>query len=211
MWTRTPREGSASQAQWEILTRIGNRIGARALRPDRFVRMALLFALSSPFSGPPAFPMRGLLASPLAAQSSTSDMRIRVGVTAGGIGSIGASVEFLWGSRSLDVNLATFSFSEVSLAVTGKQYFGGGDMLPFVGVGLWGIAGSTGQEGEETGKALLLRLPVGGDWNFTGSHHLGGGLAVTEGLWIDRADPEDDTPIGRRPIPLPGFYYRVEP
>jgi len=155
--------------------------------------------------------LAGLLPSPLAAQASADDMQFRIGVTAGGIGSIGASVEFLWGSRSIDVNLATFSFREVSLAVTGKQYFGLGDLRPFVGVGLWGIAGSTGQDGEQTGKVLLLRLPVGGDWNFTGIHHLGGSLAVNEGLWIDRADPEDDTPVNRRPVPLPGLYYRVEP
>ena len=155
--------------------------------------------------------LAGLLPSPLAAQASADDMQFRIGVTAGGIGSIGASVEFLWGSRSIDVNLATFSFREVSLAVTGKQYFGLGDLRPFVGVGLWGIAGSTGQDGEQTGKVLLLRLPVGGDWNFTGNHHLGVSLAVNEGLWIDRADPEDDTPVSRRPIPLPGFYYRFEP
>ena len=155
--------------------------------------------------------LAGLLASPVAAQSPTDDMQLRIGVTAAGIGSIGASVEFLWGSRSIDMNLATFSFSEVSLAVTGKQYFGRGDLRPFLGVGLWGIAGSTGQDGEQSGKVLLLRLPLGGDWNFTGNHHLGGSLAVNEGLWIDRADPEDDTPVNRRPVPLPGLYYRVEP
>jgi hypothetical protein len=109
------------------------------------------------------------------------------------------------------VNLATFSFREASLAVTGKQYFGSGDSRPFVGVGLWGVAGSTGQEGDQGGKALLFRVPVGADWNFTGSHHLGGSIAVNEGLWIDRADPEDETPISRRPVPLPGFYYRVQP
>jgi hypothetical protein len=78
-------------------------------------------------------------------------------------------------------------------------------------VGLWGIAGWTGQEGEQTGKALILRVPVGGDWNFTGRHHLGGSLAVNEGLWIDRSDPEDDTPVSRRPVPLPGLFYRFEP
>lgn len=149
--------------------------------------------------------------SPLPAQTNGDDMRIRIGVTAGGTGSIGASVEFLWGSRSVDVNLGTFSFREVSLAVTGKQYFGGGDLRPFVGVGLWGIVGSTGEEGEQTGKALILRIPVGGDRELTRRHHLGGSVAVSEGLWIDRADPEDDTPISRRPIPLPGFYYRFEP
>ena len=155
--------------------------------------------------------LAGLLASPVAAQAPADDMQLRIGVTAAGIGSIGASVEFLWGSRSIDMNLATFSFSEVSLAVTGKQYFGRGGLRPFLGVGLWGIAGSTGQDGEQTGKVLLLRLPVGGDWNFTGNHYLGGSLAVNEGLWVDRADPEDDTPVSRRPVPLPGLYYRVEP
>ena len=173
-------------------------------RPTRVVRAApLVVALLAPLFYFPG--------SPLPAQTNGDDMRIRIGVTAGGIGSIGASVEFLWGSRSVDVNLGTFSFREVSLAVTGKQYFGGGDLRPFVGVGLWGIVGSTGQEGEQTGKALILRIPMGGDWEMTGGHHLGGSVAVSEGLWIDRADPEDDTPISRRPIPLPGFYYRFEP
>lgn len=156
-------------------------------------------------------PLSGLLAPPLTAQSTPEDTEIRIGLTTGGIGSIGASVEFLWGSRSVDVNLATFTFSEVSVAVAAKQYFGGGDLRPFVGVGLWGIVGSTGEEGEHTGKALILRAPVGGDWHFTRKHHLGGSLAVNEGLWIDRADPEDDTPVSRRPVLLPGFYYRFEP
>ena len=155
--------------------------------------------------------LAGLLGSPLTAQAPADDMQLRIGITAGAIGSVGASVEFLWGSTSIDINLATFTFKEVSLAVTGKQYFGSGDLRPFVGVGLWGSVGSTGQEGEQGGKALLLRLPVGGDWNFTGDHYFGGSLAVNEGLWIDRADPEDDTPINRRPVPLPGFYYRFEP
>ena len=172
-------------------------VGRRALG------VVLVLSLSSPLAG--------LLALPLTAQSAAKDMKIRIGVTAAGIGSMGASVEFLWGSRSVDVNLATFTFSEVSLAVTAKQYFGGGDLRPFVGVGLWGIAGSTGEEGEQTGKALILRVPVGGDWNFIGRHRLGGSLAVNEGLWIDRADPEDDRPVSRRPVPLPGFYYRFEP
>jgi hypothetical protein len=155
-------------------------------------------------------PLVDLLTPPLTAQSTADDMEVRIGVTAGGIGSIGASVEFLWGNRSVDVNLSTFTFNEVSLAVTAKQYFGGGDLRSFVGVGLWGIAGSTGEEGEQTGKALILRAPVGADWNFTRRHHLGGSLAVNEGLWIVRADPEDNTPVSRRPVPLPGFYYRFE-
>ena len=173
--------------------------------PSHIGRHALGLALSL------SSPLAGFLASPLSAQAAAEDMKIRIGVTAGGIGSIGASVEFLWGSRSVDVNLATFTFSDVGVAVTAKQYFGGGDMRPFVGVGLWGASGSTGEEGDQAGKALILRVPVGGDWNFTGRHHLGGSLAVNEGLWVDRADPEDDRPVSRRPVPLPGFYYRFEP
>ena len=165
--------------------------------------LALLFALFAAVAG--------LCASRLAAQSTVDEPRLRIGITTGGIGTIGASVELLWGSRGLEVNLGTLSFSDVSLAVTGRQYFGGGDFRPFVGVGLWGVIGSTGQEGEQTGKALILRLPVGGDWNFTGRHRFGGSLAVNEALWIDRADPEDDTPVSRRPVPLPGLYYSVEP
>ena len=122
-------------------------------------------------------PLVGLPASLLTAQSTSDDMKIRIGVTAGGIGTFGASVEFLWGSRSVDVNLATFTFSDVSLAVTAKQYLGGGDMRPFVGVGLWGAIGSTGEEGDQAGKALILR---GSRWGVTGTSP--GGITWA-GVW----------------------------
>ena len=64
-----------------------------------------------------------LVPSPGQAQSSSGndDMEFRVGVTAGGIGLVGLSFEFRWGDRSIDTNLATFGFKDVSLAVTGKQ------------------------------------------------------------------------------------------
>ena len=180
--------------------------------PAEFARgLARLCALFASLAVPLAAPPARLLAAPLAAQSTTDDMRLRVGVTLGGIGLYGASVEFLWGSRSIDVNLATLTFKEVSLAVTGKQYFGNGDLRPFLGLGLLGIAGSTGLEDEETGKVLILRFPVGGDWNFTRRHYFGGSLAVNVGLWIDRADPQDDRPVERRPVPFPVLYYRIEP
>ena len=183
------------------------RANAAPTGPSHIERHALVVALVLSLS----FPLAGFPASSLTAQAAAEDMKIRIGVTAGGIGSIGASVEFLWGSRSIDMNLATFTFNEVSLAVTAKQYFGGGDMRPFAGAGLWGIIGSTGEEGQQAGKALILRVPVGSDWNFTRTHHVGGSLAVNEGLWVDRADPEDDRPVSRRPVPLPGLYYRFEP
>ncbi len=141
--------------------------------------------------------------------SGGADMEFRFGVTAGGIGFLGLSLEWRWGDHSIDVNLATFSFRDLSLAVTGKQYFGGGDLQPFVGVGLWGVAALPDNAEDNTGRSLLLRVPIGADWNLSGDHFLGASLALNEGLWIKRADPLDDTPVSRRPIPLPGFYYRV--
>ena len=160
-----------------------------------------------------AFGLIGLVPSRVDAQSSSGndDMEFRVGVTAGGIGLVGLTFEFRWGDRSIDANLATFSFTDVSLAVTGKQYFGGGDLRPFLGIGLWGVTAFPEDPTQRTGKTLLLRIPFGADWNLAGDHSLGGSLALNEGLWIQRADPLDDTPISHRPIPLPGFYYRAKP
>ena len=154
-----------------------------------------------------------LLAIPASAatQSSASEegMRLRFGVTVGGIGLVGLSFEFRWGNQSVDVNVATFSFDDVSVAVTGKQYFGGGDAQPFLGIGLWGVTAFSQEVGRNTGMSLLLRMPVGVDWNFTGKQSFGGSIAVNQGLWIRRADPQDDTPIRRRPVPLPGVYFRT--
>jgi hypothetical protein len=171
---------------------------------ERYVRLLLVAATA------------GLLAlTPLSARaqapSRDDDMVFRLGVTAGGIGLVGLSFEFRWGDRSIDTNLATFGFNDVSVAVTGKQYFGGGDLQPFIGVGLWGVTAFPEDPTQQTGQTLLLRIPVGADWSFADDHSLGVSLALNEGLWIQRGDPTDDTPISHRPIPLPGFYYRVKP
>ena len=151
--------------------------------------------------------------TPIAAQASSvaDNAEFRVGVTAGGTGRVGLTFEFRWGDRSIDANLATFGFRDVSLAVSGKQYFGGGDLQPFLGIGLWKVTASREDPAPRTGTALLLRIPLGVDWNLAGDHSLGASLALNEALWIRRADPEDDTPISHRPIPLPGFYYRAKP
>ena len=152
------------------------------------------------------------LAPPRAqAQSTGNDMEFRLGVTAFGIGLVGLSFEFRWGDRSLDTNLATFGFEDISVAVTGKQYFGGGDLQPFLGIGLWSVTAFAEDATKRTGQALLLRIPFGANWQVAKSHAFGGSLALNEGLWIRRSDPIDNTPIRHRPIPLPGFYYRAKP
>ncbi|RMH14740.1 MAG: hypothetical protein D6701_10965, partial [Gemmatimonadetes bacterium] len=131
----------------------------------------------------------------------------RVGITLGGIGLVGVDFEFRSGNRSLDVNVATFDFRDVSVSVVGKQYFGGAEARPFLGIGLWGV---TSFQAEGTGFALLARAPVGLDWRVEGGDHfLGMSIAVNRALL--KHDPEDDTrPVGRL-VPLPGFYYKVQP
>jgi len=139
------------------------------------------------------------------AQSGSDSNQIRIGLTVGGIGLFGVAVEFRSGDNSIDVNVATFTFHDASLSVVGKRYFGAGDARPFVGAGLWGVLG---RQEASSGKVLLLRVPVGLDWRVTGDHFLGGAISINKALAVKRSDPDDDTPIGGRPIPLPGFYYR---
>ena len=139
------------------------------------------------------------------AQSGSDSNQIRIGLTLGGIGLFGVAVEFRSGDNSIDVNVATFTFHDASVSVVGKRYFGAGDARPFVGAGLWGVLG---RQEASSGRVLLLRVPVGLDWRVTGDHFLGGAISINKALAVKRSDPEDDTPLSGRPIPLPGFYYR---
>lgn len=139
------------------------------------------------------------------AQSGSDSNQIRIGMTLGGIGLWGVAVEFRSGDHSIDVNVATFTFHDLSVSVVGKHYFGAGDARPFVGAGLWGVLG---RQEASSGKVLLLRAPVGIDWRVTGDHFLGGAISINKALAVKRSDPDDDTPMSGRPIPLPGFYYR---
>ena len=132
---------------------------------------------------------------------------LRVGLTTGGIGLWGLAVEYQFDEVALDLNVATFSFHDVNVSLTAKHYFGAGDLRPFVGLGLWGAVGRP-EEDPRDGIALLALAPIGADWQALDDHALGAAINVNRGLWIRRSDPQDDTPIGTRLIPLPAFYYR---
>jgi hypothetical protein len=147
-----------------------------------------------------------VVAPPEAVQGQTQP-EFRVGISAGGIGLWGVLLEYRWGSTALDVNVATFAFKDVSVSVVAKQYFGGGDLRPFVGLGLWGVSGRP-EEDPRNGLALLAIAPIGADWSVLDDHALGASININEGLWVRRSDPLDPMPISHRPIPLPGFYYR---
>jgi hypothetical protein len=145
-------------------------------------------------------------AGPASAQRIGDGEGGRLGLTFGGISTIGFSVEYFDGHRSLDLTVGTWSFRDVSASVVVKQYFGSSDLMPFVGGGLWLVGASP--SGERTGFAAVLQAPIGLDWRATGRHYLGFNLNVNRALWVRRTDPEDDLPLNRRLVPLPGFYYR---
>jgi hypothetical protein len=163
-------------------------------RNRRFWGLAVLAAVS-------------LALLPGGANGQTSDPEFRIGISAGGVGLWGVLFEYRWNDTALDVNVSTFSFKDLSVSVAAKRYFGGGDLRPFLGIGLWGVSGRP-EEDPRNGFALLAIAPIGADWSVLDNHALGATLNLNEGLWVRRSDPTDPTPISHRIIPLPGFYYR---
>ncbi len=162
-------------------------------------------------SGPPAsaalaLSLALLLPMPVRAQGARAGDGVRVGVTLGGISTVGLALEYFHGHRSVDLNLGTWSFRDLSASLVVKEYFGAADVLPFVGAGLWLVAAMP--SGERPGFAAVLHAPVGVDWHVGADHYLGLALNVNRALAVRRSDPEDDLPLNRRIVPLPGAYYR---
>ncbi len=144
--------------------------------------------------------------SRLAAQQIGSGDGVRFGITAGGISTVGFAIEFFHDHHSLDITVGTWSFRDVSVSVVGKEYLGAGALHPFVGGGLWVVAAAP--PGERLGLAAVLRAPIGVDWRAVGRHSLGLTMNVNRALAVRRTDPEDQLPLNRRLVPLPGVYYR---
>ncbi len=143
-----------------------------------------------------------------AGASASGPDELRVGISFGGISLIGGIFEFRWGDRSLELNIGTWTFRDLSVSLVGKQYFGPGDFRPYAGAGLWAVASPVHGPEQQTGVALVARAPIGAEWNLEAGHHFGGDLALNRALWVRRRDPRDETPPTDRLIPLPGFHYR---
>ncbi|MCH1570812.1 MAG: hypothetical protein L7S64_05655, partial [Longimicrobiales bacterium] len=111
-----------------------------------------------------------MLTSPLVAQGPNAGDGMRFGVSFGGISTVALSVEFFRDSRSLDISVGTWSFQDLSLSTTVRQYFGASALKPVVGAGLWLAAARPTGEGERTGLALVLRAPLGVDWSMADDH-----------------------------------------
>jgi hypothetical protein len=166
------------------------------MRPALGIALALSILVSAPPAGLRALPVSG-----------SGPEEVRIGVSFGGISFMGFLMEYRWGSRSVEMNIGTWSFRDLSVSVLGKQYFGPGDFRPFAGFGLWTVIAPPREPEDQTAVALMLRAPVGVEWNVDADHHLGGHISLNRALMIRRRDPRDDFPASDRLIPLPGFYY----
>lgn len=144
-----------------------------------------------------------LVSLPAAAQRRET---ARLGISVGGISTVGLVVEYLDGQGSLELNVGTWSFRDLSVSVVRRHYLGAARTRPTVGLGVWGVLGFPPDE--RPSAALVIRAPVGVDWDLGEGHALTFDINVNQGLWIRRSDPDDDTPMNRRLIPLPGASYR---
>lgn len=130
----------------------------------------------------------------------------RYGLTLGGTSFISLVFEYESNNRAIEFALGTFSGRDVSLAVTGKQYVGGGSLRAVAGAGFWGVAAFPPDQ--RSGFALIARVPVGVDWHASEKHATGFELDFNRALAMRRPDPLDERPPSTRIIPLPAFYYR---
>ncbi len=145
-----------------------------------------------------------LLADPASGAPHDPD-GFRVGMTLGGISFVGVTLEYGWGDRSLDLTVGTWALRDVSVSLVAKQYLGPDGLRPYFGAGLWGVAAFPD---EGPGAVLVLRAPVGVEAEIGGEHFIGGAMNINRGLWVRRSRPDDETPLNRRLVPLPGLHYR---
>jgi hypothetical protein len=146
---------------------------------------------------------------PLEAQVDDDGSGVRFGITVGGTSFAGLSLEFISGHQSVELSVGTWAARDLSVSVVGRQYLGAAAAKPVVGAGLWLVVAWPPDDGY--GMALLARAPIGVDWNPGGDHYLALDLNVSRGLWVRRTDPDDETPMSQRLVPLPGLAYRWEP
>ena len=135
-----------------------------------------------------------------------SDPDFRFGLSVGGVSTLGVVFETVYDWGSFEVMLGTWGFRDVSMSVVHKQYLGGSRVQGVVGLGLWMVLAFP--QDENIGAAIMARAPIGAQWGVTADHFLNLEVGLNRALAVKRTDPEDETPVNRRLIPLPGAGYR---
>lgn len=142
-------------------------------------------------------------------QSHQEGTEVRAGISVGGIGKLGLTLELRRDNRSINFNLATFTQNDLGMAVTLRQYFGTGTLQPYAGMGLWGAKQFRRNTDETSGISFLARIPIGADWRLPGpDHSIDGNLALTRGLYVKKSPSLLPKNESRRIVPLPQFSYR---
>jgi hypothetical protein len=201
-----PRKGSVGK--------VGAGRGPLLARPVYSAAMSPPTALSRPRATPLALCLAlalclTLLLCPVGAAAQEGG-ELRIGLTFGGTAIFGLVIEHLEGRRGLELTVGTLSLRDVSVSAVAKTYLGPSAFRPVMGAGLWGTLGLRPRPDERAGAALIARFPVGADWRIGSGHYLVGEINVNRALWIRRAD-YSDIPPNPRPIPIPGFSYRISP
>lgn len=137
-----------------------------------------------------------------------SDPDFRFGLSVGGVSTIGLVFETVYDWGSFELMAGTWSFRDLSVSLVHKQYPGGGRFQGVVGLGVWMVLAFPPDE--NLGAAIMARAPIGVQWGVTADHFLNLEIGLNRALAVKRTDPDDDTPVNRRLIPLPGAAYRWE-
>ncbi|MDT8341233.1 MAG: hypothetical protein RQ751_06945 [Longimicrobiales bacterium] len=144
-----------------------------------------------------------LHAGPSAAQSGPA---YRFGLSIGGVSTLGVVLERVYDWGSFELMLGTWSFRDLSISAVHKQYPFGGQFEGIVGLGLWTVIAFPPDE--NVGLALVARAPIGIQWRVADEQFANLEVGINRALAVRRTDPEDDTPLNRRLVPLPGVAYR---
>lgn len=151
-----------------------------------------------------AIAMWAATAGPVGAQAFT-----RVGVSFGGISTIGVVIEREDSRSGWELNVGTWAFSDVSVSVVHRWYVGDPEytLRPTVGLGLWGVAAFS--SGARPGAVLVARAPLGIEWRPTERQAVLLDGNLNRALAVRRREENDDTPLSRRFVPLPGVSWRM--
>lgn len=149
------------------------------------------------------------LVTPFGASAQPDEPEFRVGISLGGVSTVGLVLEQVWEWGSMELMLGTWSFRDVSVSLVHKQRIGGDDVYGVAGIGLWAVVAFP--RDERTGLAVVGRVPVGVEWDASDGHFLAMELGLNRALWVRRTDAEDFTPLNRRIVPLPNASWRWAP
>lgn len=158
-------------------------------------------------AAPPAHAQTGPVTRP---ETSPATRPVtRIGFSVGGISTLGLIVEREDGRHGWELNVGTWSFRDLSVSVVRRWYVGSPEytLRPTLGLGLWGVLAFS--EGERPGTVLVARAPVGLEWRPVERQALILDGNLNRALAVRRREADDDTPLNRRFVPLPGASWRM--